>query len=135
VSALTLLGMLGNILSTVAILPHLRQSLAERRPVGSASGWALGALCGVVWLSYGWLSGDLLIGAPGWVTAPVSLALTLWCWKSQRTDAAPSETLAALHLDRGLHEQVAPTLPLPVVTVPAPRGPVVLPESAGLVGV
>lgn len=131
-SALTLLGMLGNILSTVAILPHLRQSLVERRPVGSASGWALGALCGVVWLTYGWLSGDLLIGAPGWVTAPVSLALTLWCWSARRTDAGPSETLAALDLERR-HERVAPTLPLPVV--PAPRSPVVVPENAELVGV
>ncbi|GAA4346317.1 hypothetical protein [Angustibacter luteus] len=87
-SAPGLIALIGNLLATVAILPHLVQAIRERRPSGSPYGWALGAATAALWLSYGWVTSTPEIGAPGYVTFPVSVVLGVWAWREQRTAAA-----------------------------------------------
>jgi uncharacterized protein with PQ loop repeat len=115
VSALTLLGITGNVLSTVAILPHLAQAVRERRPSGSAFGWILGALCGLLWLVYGILTDNMIVGAPGWITVPVGAALALWSWKHERS---PVMALVAPSLVSAPAPAVAPARPVGAATSP-----------------
>ncbi|MEV1288781.1 hypothetical protein [Micromonospora sp. NPDC049679] len=112
-SPLTLLALTGNVLSTVAVLPHLTQAIRERRPSGSAFGWTLGALCGLLWLAYGILTDNMIVGAPGWITVPVGAALALWCWKDERS---PVMALVAPSLASA--PAVAPARPVGVTTSP-----------------
>ena len=84
VSAPALVALIGNVLATVAILPHLVQAIRERRPSGSPSGWALGGINAGLWLTYGLMMHTPEIGAPGWVTCPVSAVLGVWSWRHQR---------------------------------------------------
>ncbi|SDZ17649.1 Uncharacterized conserved protein, contains PQ loop repeat [Micromonospora pattaloongensis] len=118
-SALTLLGITGNVLSTVAIFPHLAQAIRERRPSGSAFGWSLGALCGLLWLTYGILTQNLIVGAPGWITVPVGAALGFWCWKSER---GPVMALVAPSLAPAPAPAVAPATPAVVAATPDQAG-------------
>lgn len=95
-SALVLLGSLGTVLSTVAMLPHLTQALRTREPAGSPVAWALGAACSMVWFAYGLATHDLLVAAPGLVTIPVGLMLATWTHRNQRYDLISDLDDAAL---------------------------------------
>ena len=79
VSPLMILGSLGTVLSTTAMLPHLVHALRHRRPSGSTTGWLVGALSSTIWFAYGIDRHDLLQAAPGFVTVPVGVFLTGWC--------------------------------------------------------
>jgi hypothetical protein len=74
-----ILGSLGTVLSTTAMLPHLVHALRHRHPSGSTTGWMVGALSSVIWFAYGIDRHDLLQAAPGFVTVPVGAFLTGWC--------------------------------------------------------
>lgn len=74
-----ILGSLGTILSTTAMLPHLAHALRHRRPSGSTTGWMVGALSSAIWFAYGIDRHDLLQAAPGFVTVPGGVFLTAWC--------------------------------------------------------
>jgi len=74
-----ILGSLGTVLSTTAMLPHLVHALRHRRPSGSTTGWLVGALSSTIWFAYGIDRHDLLQAAPGFVTVPVGVFLTGWC--------------------------------------------------------
>ena len=74
-----ILGSLGTVLSTTAMLPHLVHALRHRRPSGSTTGWMVGAMSSTIWFAYGIDRHDLLQAAPGFVTVPVGAFLTGWC--------------------------------------------------------
>jgi len=74
-----ILGSLGTVLSTTAMLPHLVHALRHRRPSGSTTGWMVGAMSSTIWFAYGIDRHDLLQAAPGFVTVPVGVFLTGWC--------------------------------------------------------
>ena len=74
-----ILGSLGTVLSTTAMLPHLVHALRHRHPSGSTAGWMVGALSSAIWFAYGIDRHDLLQAAPGFVTVPVGAFLTGWC--------------------------------------------------------
>ena len=95
-----LIALVGNLLATVAVLPHLVQAIRERRPSGSPYGWALGAATAALWLSYGWVTSTPEIGAPGYVTFPVSVALGVWAWREQRTTTGAEDVIDLDELDR-----------------------------------
>jgi hypothetical protein len=83
VSTPGLIALFGNLLATVAILPHLVQAVRDRRPSGSPYGWALGAATAALWLAYGWTTHTPQIGAPGYVTFPVSVVLGVWSLRTR----------------------------------------------------
>ncbi|NYD42239.1 hypothetical protein [Nocardioides panaciterrulae] len=87
-SPLVLLGSLGTLLSTVAIVPHLLLAVRMRKPSGSPFAWSLGAVCSAVWFAYGLVDGDFLVAAPGLVTIPVGLLLAAWSHREQEAPAA-----------------------------------------------
>lgn len=74
-----ILGSLGTVLSTTAMLPHLVHALRHRHPSGSTTGWMVGALSSAIWFAYGIDRHDLLQAAPGFVTVPAGVFLTGWC--------------------------------------------------------
>lgn len=87
---LVLVAVAASLLSVLAIVPHFIQALQRRRPGGSATGWAFGALCNLLWLIYGLLIGNPIVGAPGWVTVPIGVTLAVWCWRTSHTPSAAS---------------------------------------------
>jgi hypothetical protein len=102
-----LLGSLGTVLSTTAIVPHLVHALRHRHPSGSTTGWMVGALSSIIWFAYGIDRHDLLQAAPGFVTVPVGVFLTGWC------------LLTAHRSHRRLAAAGAPVHAVPDVAVPA----------------
>jgi hypothetical protein len=98
VSSLMLLGSLGTTLSTFVMVPHLTTALRAGRPAGTPFAWGLGAVSGTVWLAYGFLVGDLLMAAPGFVTVPIGVVLTVWshlATVAERRDVALLDELYA----------------------------------------
>lgn len=79
-----LLAAVGNVLSTVSIVPHLADAIRSRKPGGSLSGWWMGAVCGAVWIAYGLLAHTPEVGAPGWVTVPISGVLGFWILRDKK---------------------------------------------------
>jgi uncharacterized protein with PQ loop repeat len=92
VSSLALLGVLGTLLSTISMLPHLIHAIRNRRPAGTAFAWSLGAVTAGVWFVYGFAIGDVLVAAPGFVTVPVGLGLAVWC----AAEARAQDTVAPM---------------------------------------
>jgi len=78
VSSLVLLGLLGTVLSTLTLIPHVVQAIRSGRPGGSPSGWMLSFGGSTVWGIYGLVEHDLLVAAPGLVTIPCGLLLSVW---------------------------------------------------------
>lgn len=77
-SPLVLLGLLGTSISTIFMFPHLANAIGHRRPAGTAFAWALTTCQSLTWMLYGLLDNDPLVTAPGFVTVPVGLTLTVW---------------------------------------------------------
>lgn len=82
-SALALLGAIGTLLSTIQALPHLMVAVKDRKPSGSPLGWLLSVVGTVVWMSYGFVSHDVWLMLPGFVTVPVGSTMCVWAWRSK----------------------------------------------------
>ena len=111
-SPLVVLGALGTLFSTITILPHLARAIRTRRPGGSPLAWAMGAAGSVVWLTYGIASGDLLVGAPGFVTIPAGVLLTIWSSREARPVVVAVPDPVTVH---PIEEALPPTLEMPAV--------------------
>ncbi|MGV8846501.1 MAG: hypothetical protein ACOH1Y_09270 [Propionicimonas sp.] len=92
-STLDWIALVGNILTAVSIVPHLMQAIRTRRPVGSVLGWCLSSASGGFWLAYGLVAHMPEIGAPGWVTVPVSTVLAVWVLIAARSVKADALTV------------------------------------------
>ncbi|WP_300683289.1 hypothetical protein [Nocardioides sp.] len=110
-SPIVVLGAFGTLFSTITILPHVVRAIRTKKPGGSPLAWAMGATGAVVWLAYGIASGDPLVGAPGVVTIPAGVLLTIWSSREGATRAAPI-TIAAL--------PVGAPLPVPAAAASTP---------------
>ena len=111
-----LLGSLGTVLSTVVMLPHLTTALRARRPAGTTFTWALSAVTSSVWLVYGFVVGDILMAAPGFVTVPIGVALAVWshvATVSERVEVAALDELYAVPAAFPLQESLGDTLEMP----------------------
>ena len=95
VSTVFMLAAVGNVLATVSIVPHLIEAVRSRKPGGSVTGWLLGAAGGVIWVVYGLMCGTPEVGAPGWLTVPISVVLGMWVWRDNRVRARRDAAKAA----------------------------------------
>lgn len=87
VSPLVVLGLLGTLISTITIIPHVIHAVRTKQPSGSPVAWALGAAGSSIWAVYGVVSGDLLVGAPGLITIPCGLMLATWSLRHRKNHA------------------------------------------------
>lgn len=110
VSPLVLLGLLGTTFSTIFMFPHLANAIRHRRPAGTAFAWALTTCQSLTWMLYGLLDNDPLVAAPGFVTVPVGLTLTVWALvvaRGARSDARLQAVAAVGSPVEALQEMVA----------------------------
>jgi uncharacterized protein with PQ loop repeat len=94
VSPLVVLGAFGTLVSTITILPHVIHAMRTKRPGGSPLAWAMGVSGSTIWLVYGLVSGDVLVGAPGLITIPCGLLLVVWSLRGSRARADTASTRA-----------------------------------------
>jgi uncharacterized protein with PQ loop repeat len=85
VSAVVVLGVVGTCLTTIFMVPHLVAAMRARRPTGTALAWGITALQSSVWTLYGILAQDALVAAPGIVTIPIGVTLTVWALLDTRS--------------------------------------------------
>ena len=119
-------------MSSIVMLPHLAHALRERRPSGTALAWLTGATSSGIWATYGALSGDLAITAPGLVTVPVGVSLAAWCHRVARTEqraAAEIARLDALYAAKTAHPAGRGRLTSITTGSTGAAGPVTVPEQ------
>jgi hypothetical protein len=102
VSPLVALGALGTLVSTTTIVPHVLRGMRTKQPGGSPLAWSLGVAGSTIWLVYGIVAGDFLVGAPGLITIPCGLLLAVWSMRAAVVAESVAESVTEVVAQAGI---------------------------------